>query len=245
MTGYVCENLNIIPGISHSFCTAEVAEKPQDLYYCAQQNGAGVIQVGARQQAGTIAADAVFTGTTRPIAVVTADCLPILVGSSHDQFVAAIHGGWKGLVDGVIENSFNAFQKSGISLQYLHVGIGPAIQACCYEVDLPLIGKIESVHGHLWRGRPAPWTVTQRAASKISLGVSATATHANAWLDLSLYCKYLLEAVGVESEQINVVDKCTYCSGMEFGSYRRRVHFSEPKAFQYSWIRLKAPCELY
>lgn len=241
MTGYECENLKIISGISHSFCTADVAEKPHDLFYCAQQHGAGVIQVGAGQQAGAIAADAVFTGTTRPIAIVTADCLPILVGSSHDQFVAAIHGGWKGLVDGVIENSFNAFRKSGISLQYLHVGIGPAIQACCYEVDVPLIGKIESVHGHLWRGRPAPWSVAQRAASKTSLGVSAAATHANTWLDLPLYCKYLLEAAGVESEQVNVLDTCTYCSGLGFASYRRRTHFNESKAFQYSWIRLMAP----
>lgn len=238
MEGFVSENLCLIPNIAHSFGVAGKADLPQDLFYCAQQHGTDVVQADAGQPAGIICADAVFTRTTRPIAVVTADCLPILVGSSRDEFVAAIHGGWKGLVGGIIENAFNTFRQSGISLEYLHVGIGPAIQPCCYEVSQSLISHIELVHGHVWRGSQPPWTVTQLATSEPSCCARATATHATAWLNLPLYCKYLLEFVGLESEHINMVDVCTYCSGEGLGSYRRRVHFGEPKIFQYSWIKL-------
>lgn len=245
MAGYVSENLQSIPSIAHSFRTAGKTDLPQDLFYCAQQHGADVVKVDTDQQTGTIAADAIFTRTTRPIAVVTADCLPILVGSSRDEFVAVIHGGWKGLVAGIIENAFNAFRQSGIALEYLHVGIGPAIQPCCYEVSQSLISHIEQVHGHLWRGRQPPWAVTQLATSESSCFARATATHGHAWLDLPLYCTYLLELVGLESEQINVIDKCTYCSGEELGSYRRRIHFNEPKIFQYSWIQLIASGKPY
>lgn len=245
MAGYVSENLYVIPNIAHSFRAAGNADLPQDLFYCAQQHGADVVQVGAGQQAGIITADAVFTRTTRPIAVVTADCLPILVGSSRDKFVAAIHGGWKGLVAGVIENAFNAFRQSGISLEYLHVGIGPAIQPCCYEVSESLISHIELVHGHLWRGRQPPWALTQSVTSEASCCARATATHGNAWLDLPLYCKYVLESVGLENRQINTVRKCTYCSDEGLGSYRRRIHFGGPKTFQYSWVKLVPPCEPY
>lgn len=245
MAGYVSENLCIIPTIAHSFRAAGKAGLPQNLFYCAQQHGANVVQIGADQQTGTIAADAVFTRTSRPIAVLTADCLPILVGSSRDEFVAVIHGGWKGLVAGIIENAFKAFWQSGVSFEYLQVGIGPAIQPCCYEVSHSLISDIERVHGHLWRGRQSPWAVTQLATSESSCCDRATPTEARAWLDLPLYCTYLLEFVGLGNEQINVVDKCTYCSGEGLGSYRRRIHLGEPKIFQYSWIQLIAsgePC---
>ena len=241
MSGYRSENLCVIPSIAHAFNVAGATDLPQDLFYCAQQHGAGVVQLGAAQQAGVIAGDAVFTRTTSPIAVVTADCLPILVGSDRDEFVAAIHGGWKGLVAGVIENAFKAFRQSGIKLEHLHIGIGPAIQPCCYEVSQSLISCIESAHGHLWRGRHAPWSITQSASAQSSCCARATATHATAWFDLPLYCTYLLESVGLDKEQINTVGECTYCSGKGLGSYRRRGHFGEPKAFQYSWIKLLGP----
>lgn len=244
MAGYVSENLCIIPTIAHSFRTAGKTGLPQDLFYCAQQHGANVVQVATYQQTGTIPADAIFTRTTRPLAVITADCLPILVGSSREEFVAVIHGGWKGLVAGIIENAFNAFRQSGVSLEYLHVGVGPAIQPCCYEVSQSLISHIERVHGHLWRGRLPPWAVTQLTTSESSCCARTTPSEARAWLDLPLYCTYLLEFVGLGNEQINVLDKCTYCSGEGLGSYRRRIHFGEPKTFQYSWIQLIASDEL-
>lgn len=236
--GYFAENLDVLPGLSHSFGEVSDTGKPSGLFFCAQRHGADVIEVGFEQEAGVISGDAMFTRTTRPIAVVTADCLPILVGSSKDDFVAAIHGGWKGLAAGVIENSFNAFHRAGVSLNDLQVAIGPAIQPCCYEVDKQLIEELEHVHGRLWRGRTAPWSTSRKDSGEASSHPCAPASHDEAWLDLTLYCIYLLEAAGLDRAQVQTVPKCTYCSDSGLGSYRRRSHQQEKKTFQYSWIFL-------
>src|SRR5687768_15488685 len=54
-------------------------------------------------------ADASFTDQPRQVCVViTADCLPILLCHRQGTHVAAIHGGWRGLVNGIIENTLDA-----------------------------------------------------------------------------------------------------------------------------------------
>ena len=235
---YFSESLDALPGLAHTFGNVS-SRTPVNLFCCAQVHGAKVIEVGDGDESGIIVGDAIFTRTTRPIGVVTADCLPILIGSKKDKFVAAIHGGWQGLAAGVIENSFLALRLAGVSLDHLQIAIGPAIHACCYEVGSALVDKIEHVHGYLWHGRQAPWS-TSRAVSGFDVNLRrAPASHDEAWLDLTLYCLYLLEASGVERQQIEVAGICTYCSGLEWGSYRRRTHKTELKSFQYSWIQLQ------
>lgn len=236
---FFADNLNALPGLEHAFGSASNFHKPTNLFCCAQKHGANVIQVGDADESGAIAGDAIFTRTTRPIGIVTADCLPILVGSKKDKFVAAIHGGWQGLAAGIIENSFLAFIRENISLEHLQVAIGPAIHSCCYEVGKELVDTIEQAHGHLWRGRQAPWS-TARTESEFGVTLRrAPVSHNEAWVDLTLYGLYLLEDLGVGRMQVEVAGICTYCSGDEWGSYRRRKHQSESKAFQYSWIHLR------
>ncbi|PAA15272.1 hypothetical protein CJU81_03520 [Pseudomonas fragi] len=235
---YFSESLDALPGLAHTFGNVS-SRTPATLFCCAQVHGAKVIEVGDGDESGIIAGDAIFTRTTRPIGIVTADCLPILIGSKKDKFVAAIHGGWQGLAAGVIENSFLALRLAGVSLDHLQIAIGPAIQACCYEVGKALVDRIELTHGHLWLGRQAPWSTTRAESVPIVGSCRAPVSHGEAWLDLTLYCFYLLEASGVKHEQIQTAGLCTYCSGPEWGSYRRRTHRSEAKTYQYSWIRLE------
>lgn len=196
--GYFAESLDLLPGLDHSFGEVGDTGKPAGLFYCAQRHGSEVIEVGREQEAGVISGDAIFTRTTRPIAVVTADCLPRLVGSSKDEFVAPIHGGWKRLTAGGVENSFNTFLRAGVSLNNLQVAIGPAIQPCCYEVGKQLIDELEHVHGHLWRGRTAPWSTSRKYSGEASSHPCAPASYDEAWLDLTLYCIYLLEAARLD-----------------------------------------------
>ncbi|NOR80645.1 MAG: peptidoglycan editing factor PgeF, partial [Methyloprofundus sp.] len=61
--------------------------------------------------------------------VLTADCLPILLCDQQGTMVAAIHGGWRGLLNGIIENTLVKMPDSEI-LAWL----GPAISAQCFEV---------------------------------------------------------------------------------------------------------------
>jgi polyphenol oxidase len=63
-------------------------------------------------------------------AIMTADCLPLLVCSMDGTQVAAIHAGWRGLLAGVISNTIVAMQQRNNLLVWL----GPAIGPDCFEV---------------------------------------------------------------------------------------------------------------
>ena len=75
-------------------------------------------------------ADASYTNESGVVcAVMTADCLPLLVCSTDGTQIAAIHAGWRGLLSGVISNTVVAMQQ-----QDLLVWLGPAIGPDCFEV---------------------------------------------------------------------------------------------------------------
>lgn len=72
--------------------------------------------------------------TSRPgnvLAIMTADCLPILLCNETATEIAAIHAGWRGLVYGVIEETLAKMQSPP---EQIMAWIGPAICASCYEV---------------------------------------------------------------------------------------------------------------
>jgi YfiH family protein len=72
------------------------------------------------------AADAAFTGEPGVVcAVMTADCLPVLLCSRDGLRVAAVHAGWKGLAAGVIESAVAALGTADL-LAWLGPAIGPA-----------------------------------------------------------------------------------------------------------------------
>jgi polyphenol oxidase len=75
-------------------------------------------------------ADASYSNESGVVcAVMTADCLPLLVCSTDGAQIAAIHAGWRGLLAGVITNTVVAMQQ-----QDLLVWLGPAIGPGCFEV---------------------------------------------------------------------------------------------------------------
>ena len=76
-------------------------------------------------------ADAIFT--TRhalPIAVATADCVPVVIEGAG--FAAVVHAGWRGAAGGVIPTTLRQLRDSGLEPE--RAAIGPAIGPCCYEV---------------------------------------------------------------------------------------------------------------
>lgn len=230
---YSAKLLSQIPNIDHGFCLPMEETVPADTFYLRQQHSSQVVQIVGHEKTGELNADAVFTHSNRPVSVITADCLPILVGSTSGSFAAAIHAGWRGLMNGVITNSLSAFSKAGIAQESLRIAIGPGIMACCYEVPKELTDQLQLTHGRLWSETEPPWFGSRPPHN----AESAQASHGEAWLSLIRYCRLLLMAEGIESSQIEASNLCTYCSGQGFGSYRRRQHLQQPKSFQYSWIR--------
>ncbi len=77
-------------------------------------------------------ADAAFTQEVNRICVImTADCLPILLCDREGTTVAAIHAGWRGLANGVIESTLAAMNFPN---QNLLAWLGPAIGPSVFEV---------------------------------------------------------------------------------------------------------------
>ena len=77
-------------------------------------------------------ADAAFTRRSAVVCtVMTADCLPVLFCDSDGTVVAAAHAGWRGLLDGVLEETVKAM---GVAAQDLMAYLGPAIGPQAFEV---------------------------------------------------------------------------------------------------------------
>ncbi|MDF3980710.1 peptidoglycan editing factor PgeF [Luteibacter sp. PPL554] len=72
---------------------------------------------------------AVASGPGRVLAILTADCLPVLFASADGQTVGAAHAGWRGLAAGVLERTVERMPADG-----LQAWLGPAIGAASYEV---------------------------------------------------------------------------------------------------------------
>lgn len=77
-------------------------------------------------------ADAAITRLhSTPLAIMTADCLPILLSDINGKEIAAIHAGWRGLVNGIVENTLRKMQSNKA---HLMAWIGPAICYSCFEI---------------------------------------------------------------------------------------------------------------
>ena len=70
-----------------------------------------------------------------PIAVLTADCAPILIYDNKIRMIAAIHAGWKGAFKGIINRVIKFMIKKGCRLENITAVIGPTISAKNYEVQ--------------------------------------------------------------------------------------------------------------
>ena len=82
-----------------------------------------------------IKADAVITDQRKlPVAVLTADCVPILLYDSKKNIVAAIHAGWKGALKGIIKKVVSFMHKKGCQSKNMVAAIGPCIGRVNYNV---------------------------------------------------------------------------------------------------------------
>jgi len=143
-------------------------------------------------------ADASYTLESNIVcAVMTADCLPLLITDKKGSCIAAIHAGWRGLCDGIIEATI---KKLPVASENLLVWLGPAIGADVYEVG-------EEVYD----------AFTKNDTEAEQTFTSIAEQH---WLfDIYHLAKLRLHRVGVR--QIHGGDHCTLSEEQQFFSYRR------------------------
>ena len=151
--------------------------------------------------------------TRRPglaLAVVTADCLPVvLVGADR---LAVAHAGWRGLVAGVLPRAVNLL---GAAPETLVAWIGPAIGPCCYEVGEEVARSVAGTLEAPWRDR-----VVSRETERPHLDLPATAS-------------LQLRALGVT--QVTELGLCTSCRANQLWSYRREGE-AAGRNFTLAWL---------
>jgi hypothetical protein len=95
-----------------------------------------VTQVWDDAAEGRPVADAVVTATPGVVlGIVTADCGPILFADAEAGVIGAAHAGWRGAVDGVLENTIAAMEALGATRTRIAAVLGPTIAQPSYEVD--------------------------------------------------------------------------------------------------------------
>jgi YfiH family protein len=110
------------------------------IIYMSQVHGNEVIRVNSDTNSQSECDALITTDKSVGLAVLSADCLPILVSSQIA--VAAIHAGRKGIVNGIIPKTIG--QMAALGATNFEAIIGPAICGDCYEVDSTMYTELTS-----------------------------------------------------------------------------------------------------
>ncbi len=75
----------------------------------------------------------------------TADCVPVLILDRFRKFGMALHCGWRGTVNGIVDVAIRKFRSLNVEAKDLEVLIGPAARSCCYEIGPEVVVDFERV----------------------------------------------------------------------------------------------------
>lgn len=136
------------------------------------------------------------------LAIVTADCAPVLLADAAAGVVGAVHAGWRGAVAGVLEATVGAMAGLGAEVSGIAAVVGPCIGQVSYEVG----SEVRDAACAAFAGG-APFFAPGRDADH--------------WqFDLSAYCVARLREAGVAAGRI---EADTAADGVRFFSHRRRT----------------------
>ncbi|MGL1958782.1 MAG: peptidoglycan editing factor PgeF, partial [Colwellia sp.] len=146
-----------------------------------------------------LVADAIITRQKNIVlAVMTADCLPILLTNEKGDEIAAIHGGWRPLANNIIANSVNKMNSDN---SHIYAWLGPCIGPKVFEVghDVKTVFKTKS--------NDFSAAFTQQANGKYLA-------------DLQMIAQLQLQQLGVK--RISKLPECTYTNNEKYYSYRKQ-----------------------
>lgn len=124
-----------LPWCMAGFYNAEESEKITDAIKMNQVHSADCLYLTDIPKTAP-SVDALITNRSGlKLAVKTADCAPILIADTKRHLVAAIHAGWKGAFQGVIENTILKMTTLGSNPKDMVAGVGPHLQTRSFEVS--------------------------------------------------------------------------------------------------------------
>jgi YfiH family protein len=126
------------------------------LAWARQVHGAEAVRVGNRGGFAGRADVLVTTERGVPLAIFTADCVPVVLHDPEASVLAAAHVGWRGAARGAVEAAVAAARAVGARAERLVAAVGPAIGPCCYEVDEPVTAALGNRYGERWSAWARP-----------------------------------------------------------------------------------------
>jgi len=187
---------------------------PQSPYWIKQVHGTRVLRVQGSNLGihdNVMEADASFTQTPQTVlSILSADCMSVLFTNRSGTAVAAAHAGWRGLCDGVLENTIDLFlrEERNQTPEQLMAWIGPSISAQHYEVGAEVrdaFFRAADVRKHFLSD--SCFRRSQSSEQKY-------------WANLPRIAMERMQALGIR--EIYGGDLCTYSDPDRFYSYRRQ-----------------------
>ncbi len=137
------------------------------------------------------------------LAILTADCQPVLFADQQAQVIGAAHAGWRGALSGVLENTIDAMEDLGAERARIRAVIGPCISQSAYEVGEEFLEEF--------------LTEDPDYSRFFINGIDRKYQ-----FDLVGFGLHRLRSAGVSDAQW--IGACTYSDPDRFYSYRRSVH---------------------
>lgn len=180
----------------------------QNLATLYQIHSSSVLEIDRAPTGERPKSDALVTATPGiAIAVLTADCGPVLFADAESGVIGAAHAGWKGATGGILENTVMAMEALGASRESIRAVLGPTISQQNYEVGPEFVERLLALD----------------PANERWLAPSERAGHA--MFDLPGYIVSRLQGFSIAAEWTG---ECTYADENRFFSYRRTTHRNEP-----------------
>jgi polyphenol oxidase len=148
--------------------------------------------------------DALITRSANiAIAVLTADCLPILIADPLKNIAAVVHAGWRGTLARILQKTIEELERAfNCNPAQLIVAFGPGIRACCFEVG-------EEVTSLFRKEYPGSGLTTP-----------VDAQHGKGLLDLPKALEIQMNQAGIKPENSYDLGVCTRCNASDFFSFR-------------------------
>ncbi|NND92803.1 MAG: peptidoglycan editing factor PgeF, partial [Granulosicoccus sp.] len=178
---------------------------PGPPHWLRQTHSADVADLAVAVDDAKVCADGAWTSEPgKVLAVLTADCLPVVISDTQGTELAVVHAGWRGLAAGILHNALARFSAD---LQ-LHAWLGPAIGPQAFEVGAEVRQAFierNPAHAASFRSRA---TAGLQQPSEVKY-----------WADL--YALATTELQQTRTVLVSGGDYCTLTQAESFHSHRR------------------------
>lgn len=171
----------------------------KDIFFLNQIHSPRIVMADNPDFKNMSEGDGFITGKKgKLLAIVTADCLPIIFYEKKKKIIGVAHAGYKGIYKGIVKEMMNKFRGMEGNTKNIQIAVGPSIGVCCYDVF-----------------------IERKKIFEDKFGVDFVKNNRGRYyLDLKKIAFRLFVSEGIKKENIEISKICTRCNRDKFFSYR-------------------------